>query len=317
MIIDAHAHIMRRVHGQIGAGRTRSLPYGRIQVGEQTTARLLPPLSRQLSSFPPDILLEQMDSAGVDKAVLLQGSFYGTPNRYVAGAVKRYPDRFIGAAFIDPRSRGARRAWDRLTQELGFTIVKFEMSEGFGFTGLYPDLSLLGDEMAWMWEAAERQGLVIVLDLGAVGSRSYQTAAVREILARHPRLRVVIAHLAQPPIAHPNDARLDRLWQEQIELGRSPNVWFDVSSLPAYASPEDYPYASARQYVERAVNLIGPEKLMWGTDLPSLLTHATYPQLLGYISRHCDFLSPEALRGVLGENAWRVYGPFPQERNHI
>ena len=58
MIIDAHAHIMRRVHGQIGAGRTRSLPYGRIQVGEQNTARLLPPLSRQLSSFPPDVLLE-------------------------------------------------------------------------------------------------------------------------------------------------------------------------------------------------------------------------------------------------------------------
>src|SRR5436190_13125116 len=184
MIIDAHAHIMRRVQGRIGAGRTRSLPYGRIQVGEQGTSRLLPPLN-PVTGFPPEILLEHMDWAGVDKAVLLQGSFYGTPNRYVAAAVKRYPDRFVGAAFIDPRSRGARRAWDRLTQEQGFTIVKFEMSEGFGFTGLYPDLSLLSDEMAWMWEAAERQGLVIVLDLGAVGSRSYQTAAVREIIARH------------------------------------------------------------------------------------------------------------------------------------
>ena len=309
MIIDAHAHIMRRVHGSIGAGETRSLPYGRLQVGESRIARLLPPFNR-VTSFPPEMLLEQMDWAGVDKAVLLQGSFYGGANRYVAAAVKRYPERLIGAAFLDPRARGARRAWDRLTREQGFRIIKFEMSEGFGFTGLYPDLNLLGDEMAWMWPAAEQQGLVITLDLGAVGSRSYQTAEVREIAARHPRLTLVIAHLAQPPIANAADERLDRLWQEQIELGRSPNVYFDLAALPAYSSGvEDYPYPSARRYIQRAAGLIGAGKLMWGTDLPSLFTHATYPQLLAFVSRHCDFLSPDDLRGVLGETAWRVYGP--------
>jgi predicted TIM-barrel fold metal-dependent hydrolase len=184
------------------------------------------------------------------------------------------------------------------------------MSEEWGFTGLYPDLTLLGDEMAWMWPAAERQGLVITLDLGTVGTRSYQTAAVREIAARHPRLRLVICHLAQPPIARPDDARLDQLWQEQIELGRSPNVWFDLSALPAYAGGlEDFPYPTALRYIERAAALIGPEKLMWGTDLPSLFTHATYPQLLSLVSRHCPFFSPAALRCVLGETAWQVYGP--------
>jgi predicted TIM-barrel fold metal-dependent hydrolase len=125
MIIDAHAHIMRRVHGRIGAGETGSLLYGRLQIGQQATSRLLPPLSRGPSSFPADVLIEHMDWAGVDKAVLLQGSFYGEANRYVASAVKRYPDRFLGAAFIDPRARNARRAWDRLTQEQGFTILKF------------------------------------------------------------------------------------------------------------------------------------------------------------------------------------------------
>jgi predicted TIM-barrel fold metal-dependent hydrolase len=307
MIIDAHAHIMRRVRGHIAAGRTRSLPNGRIQVGERGTSRLLPP-GGGVTSFPPHLLLEHMDWAGVDKAVLLQGSFYGEANRYVASAVKLFPDRFIGAAFVNPRARGARRAWDHVTQELGFRIVKFEMSEGFGFTGLYPDLRLDSDEMNWMWAAAEQQGLVIVLDLGAVGSPSYQTAGVREILARHPRLRVVIAHLAQPPIASPHDERLDQLWLEQIELGRSPNLWFDLSALPAYAKAEDYPFPTAIRYIERAASLIGPEKLMWGTDLPSLLTHATYAQLLSFVSRHCPFLSPDALRGVLGETAWQVYG---------
>src|SRR5438045_39604 len=64
MIIDAHAHIMRRVHGRIRAGETRSLPYGRLQVGTETTSRLLPPLSRGPASFPAEVLIEHMDWAG-------------------------------------------------------------------------------------------------------------------------------------------------------------------------------------------------------------------------------------------------------------
>lgn len=32
----------------------------------------------------------------VEKAVLLQGSFYGFANEYVAEAIKTYPDMFIG-----------------------------------------------------------------------------------------------------------------------------------------------------------------------------------------------------------------------------
>ena len=125
---------------------------------------------------------------------------------------------------------------------------------------------------------------------------------------RHPNLRIVIAHLAQPPIDKGHDEHLDRLWQDQVLLARNPNLWFDLSSLPAYWNTEDYPYPTARQYLRRAVEVVGAEKIMWGTDVPGLLTSATYPQLLGFVARHCDFLSSGDLEKVLGGNAWRVYG---------
>lgn len=315
MIIDAHAHTWRRVNGRVGGGRTRSRTYGRVQVGDKPPTRLMPPFNR-VTTFPIEVLLEQMDWAGVDKAVLLQGSFYGEENDYVAQAVARHPDRLIGAAFIDPRGPEAEQELDRLTGDMSFRIIKLEMSVGFGFTGLYPDLRLDADEMAWLWAAAERQGLVVVLDLGAVGSASYQTGAVRQILERHPGLRIVIAHLAQPPIAKADDAELDQLWQEQIELGRHPNVSFDLSALPAYASKvEDYPYATARRYIARAVGLIGAGKILWGTDVPGLLSQATYPQLLEYVTRHCNFLAPEELEAIVGGNAFKLYSHLwhPQE----
>jgi predicted TIM-barrel fold metal-dependent hydrolase len=308
LIIDAHAHIMAEVKGQTGQGPTHSLTYGKVQWGQQQTIRLLPPLNPATTCFPPEVLLENMDWAGVEKAVLLQGSFYGEANEYIWQAVKKWPDRFIGAAYVDPCAPQAMATFRQVTEEFGFRIIKFELSEAAGLTGLYPDMHLDEEAMAWIWAEAERRDLVITLDLGAIGSRSYQTEAVRTLLERYPRLRVVIAHLAQPPLSRPNDEALNRLWLDQILLARHPQLWFDLSALPAYNPDEDYPFPMARQYIRQTVELVGAEKIMWGTDVPGLLSHATYLQLLSFVARHCDFLSPDDRQQILGGNAWRVYG---------
>jgi hypothetical protein len=249
-----------------------------------------------------------MDWIGVDKAVLLQGPFYGEANKYIWRAVKKWPDRFIGAGYIDPCLRNARERFRKVIDELGFRIIKFELSEPTGLVGLHPDLKIDGKQMEWIWEKSEKKNIVITLDLGAIGSKSYQTKPLSNILDRHPDLKVVIAHLAQPPIGKEKDEQLDQLWQEQILLARYPNVWFDLASLPTYPSTEDYPQPTAQKYIWRAVKMVGAEKLMWGTDVPGALAHATYPQLFRFVARHCDFLSQSDLGKVLGGNAWRVYG---------
>ncbi|MCC7361408.1 MAG: amidohydrolase [Anaerolineales bacterium] len=307
MVIDTHAHVLGRLHGRVGRGRTRGVGYGRAQIGGGEAFSHVPPF-RRATTFPPEVLVAQMDGAGVDKAVLLQGSFHGESNAYVAAAVARYPNRLIGAAFVDPRAPDAQAQFARLTGPGGFGVLKLEISVGWGFTGLYPDFRLDEPGLAWLWPAAEQQGVIVVLDLGSVGSASYQTEIVSGIVSRHPRLQVVIAHLAQPPLAAPDDASLNAQWEAQIALGRHANVWFDLAALPAYVD-EDYPYPTARRYIARAGELIGTERLMWATDAPGLLGQGTYLQLLRYISRYCDCLTPEARAGVLGGNAWRLFGP--------
>jgi predicted TIM-barrel fold metal-dependent hydrolase len=172
MIIDAHAHIMPEIRGHVGAGPTRSLPYGKMGIGDQVL-RVMPPLC-ETTSFGPELLLENMDWAGVDKAVLLQGPFFGEVNEYVWQAVKKWPDRFIGAGFFDPRSSDAREVFRRNADMFGFGIIKLECSEACGLVGLYPDLRLDEEAMAWIWEAAETRNMVVTLDLGGVGCASYQ-----------------------------------------------------------------------------------------------------------------------------------------------
>jgi predicted TIM-barrel fold metal-dependent hydrolase len=315
MIIDAHAHIFPAVNGLNGAGPTLGRGLGRITIGDRPPQQLLPPLST-LTEHTPEMLIAHMDWLGVDQAVLLQGPFYGECNAYVAAAAARYPDRLIAAAYFDPWAADSQRTFELTLSDPVFRAVKLECSVATGLFGFHPEASLAAPELAWLWEALERRRLVLTLDLGAIGSRSYQTEAVRAIAEAHPALRVVVAHLGQPRPAIDTDEQQRRLWQEQVELGRLPNVWFDCAALPAYTSPttgvgaaaEGFPFATVARYLLQAVDRIGPAKILWGTDLPSLFAHATYRQLLDFARRPLSGLPPADLDLILGGNAAHVYG---------
>jgi len=307
MIIDAHAHIFPQVQGLNAAGPTRGAGYGRVRIGDEII-QLLPPFCAE-TVFTPEMLIAHMDWAGVAQAVLLQGPFYGECNDYVLAALARYPERLIGAAYVDPWAAPSATTITATLDNPLLRAVKLECSEATGLCGIHPQARLDDAAIAWLWPALAARGLVLVLDLGAVGSRSYQTAAVRAIAERHPTLTIIIAHLGQPtPAAEADPARWQR-WQEQIALGRLPNVWFDTAALPAYLPDESFPYPSAERYLKLALDVIGPAKLLWGTDLPGLLGVATYRQLVQLGQRHTQSLPPAEQALVLGGNARRLFAP--------
>lgn len=306
MLIDAHTHIFEKLRGRVGAGPVAAADFGRATVGSETV-RLLPPLCRT-TSFPTEALLASMDWAGVNAAMLLQGPFYGDQNREVLDAAEKFPDRFRSAAFLDPWVNGAREAFAQMASSGKFHALKLECSVPAGFCGLHPHARLDAPELRWLWEELERRRLVLVLDLGAVGSLSYQTRAVREIAATHPRLKIVIPHLAQIRPEVVASPELLQRWCDQIDLGRLPNVWFDSASLPAYCDAEGYPYPSVGEFLRRAVDRIGPSRILWGSDVPGVLAQCSYRQLVELGDLHSRFLTPEEQRLYLGETARSVYG---------
>jgi predicted TIM-barrel fold metal-dependent hydrolase len=306
MIVDAHVHVFPDVCGLTVAGPTRGLGGGRIAVGD-AELQLTPP-SGDRTAHTVEMLLADMDQAGVQRAVLLQGPLYGDWNPYVLDAIRHCRERLAGIAYLDPWAPGCPQAFQGLFASSGFAGVKLEFTESTGLCGIHPDARLDDHDVAWLWDELERQGLVLVVDLGPVGSCSYQTGALRRIADEHHNLRIVIAHLAQPCPGAERDPELWRLWREQIDVGRLPNVWFDSAALPAYLADEGYPYPSAERYLQLAIERIGPDKVMWGSDAPGLLCHATYPTLVELAGLHTRFLSPGDRAMVLGGNALRVYG---------
>jgi len=301
MIIDAHAHIFSQIHGMTGTGPTRDLGYGRVAQGSEKI-QLLPQFFEK-TIFTPEALIANMDWAGVDKAILLQGPFYGECNTYVLEALNHYPDRFVGAAFCDPWALNGQRDLLEVLDSGKFKAVKMECSEAAGLCGLHPEADIISPEISWMWKELLKRDLVVVFDLGAVGSRSYQTSSVAALAKMVPDLKIVIAHLAQlRPQVESNPEQM-KLWTAQIDLGHLPNVWFDSAALPAYLPQEDFPFPTAERYLHMAVDRIGPSKILWGTDVPGLLTSASYLQLAKMAKLHVGFLSPDEQAMILWKNA--------------
>lgn len=305
MIVDAHAHIFRQIAGQVGAGHVSDLGQGAVLVGGRERVQVLPPGDGP-TAFTPETLLAQMEWAGVAKAVLLQGPFYGERNHEVAETVRRWPGRFVGAAYIDPWGPQARAHFQEAVELHGLRIVKLELSYEFGLAGLHPGLRLDDPAAAWLWREMERRGLVLTLDLGAVGGCAYQIQAAEAIIRQHPDLRVVLPHLGGPTLHVETDELRRQQWEACLQLGRYPNVWFDLAALPDRTG-EPYPYPTMGRWLRRAAELAGPNKLMWGSDVPGLLALATYPQLLRAVRDQLDFLPADSRQAILGGTALKVY----------
>ena len=116
MVIDAHAHIFPRAWDLNAAGPTRGCE--RIRIGDNLL-QLLPPFQEE-TVFTVEMLIKHMDWAGVDKAILIQGPFYGECNAYASEAITQYPDRLIGAFYFDPWASIAGRYLIRSLTSLVF-----------------------------------------------------------------------------------------------------------------------------------------------------------------------------------------------------
>ena len=83
------------------------------------------------------------------------------------------------------------------------------------------------------------------------------------------------------------------------------NVWFDFAALP-YNMPEEYPFPSSIAIVEKALSIVGEDKLIWGSDCPFVLCHFSYDNLLNYITKSTN-IDERQLEKMMSLNAMEAY----------
>ena len=85
------------------------------------------------------------------------------------------------------------------------------------------------------------------------------------------------------------------------------NVVFDLASLPSNQGKDaTYPYPDAIHYIKRAIELVGSDRLMWGSDLPMNLCKDSYRHLIDYIVLSNEISTPDK-ENIMSATAAKVY----------
>ena len=272
MIIDAHAHIWLPNSPQYPWDRQLTTP---------------PTISAPLES-----LLDAMQSAAVERVVLIQHSCYGYDNRYILNCARQYPDKFCTVIKVDPLSPGAADELRRLAKAHHVQGLRLQPARD-------PDSTWLCSPNTYrLWEAAEELGIVV-----GILPDPRQLPQVREMVERFPKVTVVIDHMGRLNVAEPpNGIR----FQQLLDLARFPNVYVKVSGFYAL-SRQNFPYPDTVPYVQEILQHYGRERLMWATDFPLLLARESYEQATGVLHYQLPNLSDEDLALIMGKTALHLF----------
>jgi L-fuconolactonase len=121
---------------------------------------------------------------------------------------------------------------------------------------------------------------------------------------RFPKLRMVIDHLAKPPIARHS---LEGWAKQFAAAAQYPHVWCKLSGMITEADHRNWKAAHLLPYVAHAMRCFGPERLMFGSDWPVCLLAGSWKQVLAAFTQALGAQPLDIREKLIGGNACAFY----------
>ncbi|MBO9715099.1 amidohydrolase family protein [Sphingomonas sp.] len=238
------------------------------------------------------------DASGITGGAAVQyNTVYKTDNSYAVEVGDLHPDRLSTVLILSAASpeTPARLA---------------ALAEGHNVSGLrlfgYPDAA---GEYPWLdspaalntWEVAAHHGLaMVVMYAPGVPSRP----ALQRVVAlakRFASTTIALDHCGWPGV---EGGTAGTLGPEHAELAHVPNIVFKFTQINLNRFAETG--IDAAEFVRRAVNLYGADRVMWGSDYGN--TKTLYPEMVAQAIEATSLLDDSERARVLHDNGQRVFG---------
>lgn len=181
----------------------------------------------------PEEPVAQMDEYNIEKTVV--STF---PIKESIEAVDKYPDKLIGAAWVNPMEPDAVAVIRDAVENHGFKAIK-----------LHPlcQAYLPNDECVFpIAEVAEELGIPLMIHTGHPPfSLPWSVGQLAEL---YPNVKIVMIHMG-----HGNGMYV----QSAIDMAKKyPNLYLETSGMPMHTK------------IREAYRTIGSDRIMWGLDAP-------------------------------------------------
>jgi predicted TIM-barrel fold metal-dependent hydrolase len=304
MIIDMHTHLCDR------DGVAKPFWDGWAEVSALRVNRPPEKVQRRLPELwdiSGDMIVKDMDAAGIDKSVLLAIDWglarhlgdlrlsVEEINKVYADAVKNHPRRLTAFAGIDPRRKDAARLVEGCLKELGMKGIKFHTAAGF-----YPN-----DKACYpVYEKALEYGVPVLLHTGEVLKPLYfkycQPIYVQEVAMDFPDLPIILAHTG------------GCWYPEAVAIcANATNVYLDLSVWQArLLRPLNF-YKALRTLLDS----VSWQRVLFGSDYPFLKLLINQERWVKAFTGIPDSVKEQGIRftdeeiaGIMGGNAARLLG---------
>jgi L-fuconolactonase len=237
-------------------------------------------------------VLRAMDAAGIAMAVVVQAStVYGHDNRYVVSAVHAHPDRLVGVYSIDALAADAVQQIDRW------------QGEGLSGFRLFTTGSTMPGQSDWLghensfpaWRHAETLGIPICLQMAMEG-----LPALRSLLERFPRARVLLDHCARPDLS---DGAPYIAAHALFDMAAYPGVHLKLTNRTLAAAAAGR--SDTADFLRKIVAKFGAGRIAWGSNFPA--AEEPLPLLLATARTVLDALPEAEQEMIFGGTARSLY----------
>ena len=243
--------------------------------------------------YLPAQLKPALDRLEISKTVLVQASNSVEESRWLLALAKQNPFIAGVVGWVDLKNTDVDQQLDELRADPKFKGVRHLVESE-------PD-----DD--WLVQPEVMRGLQrlskydLTYDL-LVHTRHLKF--IEQVVEACPDLRLVIDHMAKPPVS---SGEVTPWFNALRPVAANKNIHCKLSGLVTEANWSSWKTIELRPYVESALELFGPERLMFGSDHPVCLLAASYDRVLDSFREILRDLSDDDRERIFAINATEFY----------
>lgn len=306
MIIDIHYHLMPVVTEEMATRFVKHALRAAEIMGKTIDPEAIVQTALETWADPSgERLIALMDDAGIDLTVICMVDDTGAPhltpekiqkaNRIVADVARRYPDRVMALAGVDPRRPEAPEMLRQCFEEFGVKGLKYHPDYGY---------DPCGPESYRLLEVLAEQGGILLTHTGPLMPPSRckfaDPALLADLAVDFPDLTVIAAHMGA----------ID--WRSWANLAaHQPNLYGDLAMWDSYAFGR---YELFCRELRDILDYAGCHKVLFGTDNPLFNTVEPTRNWVRLL-KELPARAPEGIRfteeeiaAILGGNAASLLG---------